>query len=237
MPLGIDATSATRELKTSPHPLTEAQLHIDSPYNTRTHTGLPPTPISNPGMAAIEAAAHPAHVSYLYYVAGADGCGEQVFSTSYAQFETNAAAYNAAGTAGTSNVQAQPMPEHCRSAERLCTARRHRLACRPQSLAGDVQGRVRGVRDGGLELPAPAAARRSCSTRPRARSAQWVRRGQRDDPAQAGRARDRRPRERRRRARSARPTRSRSRPDGSIEAENTDAPGLIAALGRSPDAA
>ena len=61
--------------------LTEAQLHIDSPYNTRTARGLPPTPISNPGMASIEAAAHPAHVPYLYYVAGADGCGEQVFST------------------------------------------------------------------------------------------------------------------------------------------------------------
>ncbi len=43
--------------------------------------GLPPTPISNPGLASIEAAAHPANVPYLYYVAGADGCGEQVFST------------------------------------------------------------------------------------------------------------------------------------------------------------
>ena len=61
--------------------LTESQLQINSPYNTRTHTGLPPTPISNPGVASIQAAAHPAHVSYLYYVAGADGCGEQVFST------------------------------------------------------------------------------------------------------------------------------------------------------------
>jgi cell division protein YceG involved in septum cleavage len=41
-------------------------------------------------MASIEAAAHPAHVPYLYYVAGADGCGEQVFSTTFAQFERNA---------------------------------------------------------------------------------------------------------------------------------------------------
>ncbi len=47
-------------------------------------------------MASIEAAAHPAHVSYLYYVAGADGCGEQVFSNTLAQFEANAAAYKAA---------------------------------------------------------------------------------------------------------------------------------------------
>jgi cell division protein YceG involved in septum cleavage len=101
MPLGIDATIYYAvELKagiaTYTHELTAAQLQIESPYNTRTHTGLPPTPISNPGTASIEAAAHPAHVPYLYYVAGADGCGEQVFSTTFAQFERNAAAYQAA---------------------------------------------------------------------------------------------------------------------------------------------
>ncbi len=78
------------------HELTESELHINSPYNTRTHTGLPPTPISNPGVASIEAAAHPAHAAYLYYVAGADGCGEQVFSDTQAAFEANAAAYEAA---------------------------------------------------------------------------------------------------------------------------------------------
>ena len=58
--------------------------------------GLPPTPIANPGLASIEAAANPAHGSYLYYVAGADGCGEQVFSSTLAAFETNVAAYQAA---------------------------------------------------------------------------------------------------------------------------------------------
>jgi uncharacterized YceG family protein len=101
MPLGIDATiyyavEQAAGIATDTHELTDAQLRIDSPYNTRTHRGLPPTPISNPGIASIEAAAHPAHVSYLYYVAAADGCGEQVFSNSYAQFELDAAAYNAA---------------------------------------------------------------------------------------------------------------------------------------------
>jgi cell division protein YceG involved in septum cleavage len=101
MPLGIDASIYYAvELKsgvaTYTHELTEAQLHINSPYNTRTHVGLPPTPISNPGLASIEAAAHPAHDAYLYYVAGADGCGEQVFSNTLAEFETNAAAYKAA---------------------------------------------------------------------------------------------------------------------------------------------
>lgn len=95
MTLGVDAT-LRYALRDFEHPLTEAQLATNSPYNTRLHRGLPPTPISNPGAAAIRAAAHPAHVSYLYYVAGADGCGEQVFSTSYAQFEHNAAAYREA---------------------------------------------------------------------------------------------------------------------------------------------
>jgi len=95
MPLGIDAT-IRYALNDFSAPLTEAQLHTDSPYNTRLHTGLPPTPIANPGVASIQAAAHPAHVSYLYYVAGADGCGELLFSTSYAQFEHDAAAYREA---------------------------------------------------------------------------------------------------------------------------------------------
>ena len=95
MTLGVDST-LRYALHDFSHPLTESQLASDSPYNTRTHQGLPPTPISNPGLAAITAAAHPAKVSYLYYVSGADGCGEQVFSTSYAQFEHNAAAYREA---------------------------------------------------------------------------------------------------------------------------------------------
>lgn len=101
MPLGIDsaiyyAVELQTGIATYTQELTEAQLHIDSPYNTRTHVGLPPTPISNPGMASIEAAAHPAHVGYLYYVAGADGCGEQVFSDTQARFEADDAAYQAA---------------------------------------------------------------------------------------------------------------------------------------------
>ncbi len=95
MTLGIDAT-LRYALHDFIHPLTEAELASRSPYNTRIHKGLPPTPISNPGVAAIKAAARPAHVSYLYYVAGADGCGEQVFSTSNAEFERAAAAYREA---------------------------------------------------------------------------------------------------------------------------------------------
>jgi uncharacterized YceG family protein len=101
IPLGIDATTyyaveLQKGIATYTGELTESQLRIDSPYNTRTHKGLPPTPISNPGEASIQAAAQPSHAHYLYYVAGADGCGEQAFSQTYAQFEKNVAAYQAA---------------------------------------------------------------------------------------------------------------------------------------------
>ena len=101
MPIGVDASiyyalELARGEPTLTGELTEADLQIDSPYNTRTHKGLPPTPISNPGLASLYAASHPAHVAYMYYVAGADGCGEHVFSASAAQFEADAAAYQAA---------------------------------------------------------------------------------------------------------------------------------------------
>jgi uncharacterized YceG family protein len=101
MPLGVDATiyyalEMQKGIATYTKELTEAQLKLNSAYNTRTHTGLPPTPISNPGVASIEAATKPAHVSYLYYVLAADGCGEHTFATALAKFEADAAAYRAA---------------------------------------------------------------------------------------------------------------------------------------------
>lgn len=48
-------------------------LTIDSPYNTYTHKGLPPGPVASPGAASLAAAANPANVPYLYFVASADG--------------------------------------------------------------------------------------------------------------------------------------------------------------------
>jgi UPF0755 protein len=68
MPLGIDAT-LRYGLHISPdQSILESQLQSPSPYNTRNHTGLPPTPIANPGLASLQAAAHPAKVDYLYFV-------------------------------------------------------------------------------------------------------------------------------------------------------------------------
>ena len=54
-------------------PLTRKDLAIDSPYNTYKYAGLPPTPICNPGKAAIMAVAHPDKTPYLYFVASGEG--------------------------------------------------------------------------------------------------------------------------------------------------------------------
>ena len=48
--------------------ITQAQLNTKNPYNTTLNYGLPPTPIANPGLASMQAAAHPAKVDYLYFV-------------------------------------------------------------------------------------------------------------------------------------------------------------------------
>jgi UPF0755 protein len=53
--------------------LTSDDLKADSPYNTYARTGLPPTPISNPGLAAIEDAAHPTDTKYWYYLSDPKG--------------------------------------------------------------------------------------------------------------------------------------------------------------------
>jgi uncharacterized YceG family protein len=98
MPLGIDAT-LRYALNDYDMPLTDSQLALNSPYNTRLHRGLPPTPIGNPGLASLEAAAHPAKVSYLYYVVKPGTCGEDAFSTTFAEFEHDSALYNAARNA------------------------------------------------------------------------------------------------------------------------------------------
>ena len=98
IPLGIDATIRYALNKQS-GALTVSDLAIDSPYNSRTHQGLPPTPIGSPGLASIRAAAHPAKVSYLYFVVKAGGCGEHVFSSTNAKFQQDVAKYNSARAA------------------------------------------------------------------------------------------------------------------------------------------
>jgi uncharacterized YceG family protein len=72
MPLAIDAVLRYGLHIPNTKAILQSQLQNDTPYNLRLHTGLPPTPINNPGRTAIEAAAHPARVDYLYFAAQPD---------------------------------------------------------------------------------------------------------------------------------------------------------------------
>jgi len=68
MPLAIDATLRYGLGIPGTRPLTRAHLRSRSRYNTRRHKGLPPTPIGNPGVPSMRAAARPAGRNYLYYL-------------------------------------------------------------------------------------------------------------------------------------------------------------------------
>jgi len=85
MPLGIDATLRYGLHIPPTKSILASQLASDNPYNTRKTTGLPPTPIANPGLASIRAAAHPAKVDYLYFVRKPDKI-HQYFTASAAAF-------------------------------------------------------------------------------------------------------------------------------------------------------
>ena len=72
MPLQVDASLKYINGKTSSE-LTVSDLNADSPYNTYKYAGLPPGPISNPGLESILAALHPADSNYLYFLTDNDG--------------------------------------------------------------------------------------------------------------------------------------------------------------------
>lgn len=106
MPLQIDATTRYATGNYS-RPLTLSELNSPSPYNTRIHTGLPPTPIDSPGLASIQAAAHPAQTDYLYFVVKPCGNGAMVFTSNYQQFLADAASYQQA------RARLGRSPTHC----------------------------------------------------------------------------------------------------------------------------
>jgi UPF0755 protein len=83
MALGLDVTVRYAVNKWT-EPLTDADLTVDSPYNTRVVKGLPPTPICNPGVPSIIAALNPPAVNYLYFIADANG--KMSFTASYNEF-------------------------------------------------------------------------------------------------------------------------------------------------------
>jgi peptidoglycan lytic transglycosylase G len=91
-PLGIDAT-LRYELNMWDRPLRVSELERDSPYNTRTRRDLPPTPIGNPGLKSLKAAAHPAKTDYFFFVRKPGDSGEHAFSETNAEFERDVARY------------------------------------------------------------------------------------------------------------------------------------------------
>ena len=95
MTLGIDAT-IRYERRNWDKPLRVSELELDTPYNTRLHTGLPPTPIGNPGRKSLEAAANPSRKDYLFYVVKPCGEGEHAWSSTDAQFARDLERYDAA---------------------------------------------------------------------------------------------------------------------------------------------
>jgi UPF0755 protein len=85
MPLGIDAT-LRYGLDIPPNrAIRQSELEHRTPYNTRIHRGLPPTPIGNPGLASMQAAAHPAEVDYLFFARKKD-CKSHFFTKSDKKF-------------------------------------------------------------------------------------------------------------------------------------------------------
>jgi UPF0755 protein len=92
MQLGIDATLRYGLHIRPTASITKLQLASSNPYNTRRFFGLPPTPIANPGLASLEAAAHPAKVDYLYYVRKPDH-KHHFFTASASAFDSYLAAH------------------------------------------------------------------------------------------------------------------------------------------------
>jgi len=95
MQLGIDATLRYGLHIPPTESIHQSQLETPGPYNTSAlagHFGLTPTPIGNPGLASMQAAAHPAHVDYLYYVRKPDK-RHHFFTASLAAFNAYKAAH------------------------------------------------------------------------------------------------------------------------------------------------
>jgi len=91
IPLQLDSTVMyalyTHGVRVTTDQQVARHLKVKSPYNTFLHTGLPPGPIDSPGEAAIKAALHPAHGSWMYFVTVDPKTGLTKFTSSFAQFQ------------------------------------------------------------------------------------------------------------------------------------------------------
>ena len=193
MPLGIDATTrySTNNWQ---RPIRQSELDRDEPYNTRLNRGLPPTPIGNPGLASIKAAAKPSSKNYLFYVRKPGKSGEHAFSSTDAQFQRDVAEVPGLTRRRMIRLGVCGWPvAHSRSPQMHNAALKRP---RPRRLA--------------LSAPADPAApvQGDRQSAPEAR----LQGRQRDDPAQGAGASSSRTRRPRPRARSEPRTRSRSTP-------------------------
>jgi len=90
MPLQVDATFSYVNGKNT-YELTHDDLRIESPYNSYRNVGLPPTPISNPGLDAILAALEPTETNYFYFLA--DRRGNTYYAETFEEHQTNREKY------------------------------------------------------------------------------------------------------------------------------------------------
>lgn len=94
-PLGIDATIRFEDSDYDGQ-IVQSRLDEDTPYNTRINAGLPPGPISNPGLASLEAAANPADSDFFYFVVKPGSCNEHTFVETEEEFAAAEAEYQTA---------------------------------------------------------------------------------------------------------------------------------------------
>ncbi|HUI74057.1 MAG TPA: endolytic transglycosylase MltG [Candidatus Acidoferrum sp.] len=102
--------------------LTGKDLHVDSPYNTYEHRGLPPGPIGNPGAVSLRAALEPAQTGYLYFVANTEG--GHFFSDTLQEHNKNVVRYHRL----LAGLPADPPPKP--EARKKPHAKRHKKAGR-----------------------------------------------------------------------------------------------------------
>jgi UPF0755 protein len=85
IPLGIDSALRYGLRIPATEPITQEQLESDNPYNTRAVRGLPPTPITSPGLASIKAAARPKNTKFIFFVRTKD-CRTHFFAETEEEF-------------------------------------------------------------------------------------------------------------------------------------------------------
>ena len=111
--------------KPADRPIYQSDIEKPTPYNTYVINGLPPTPIANPGRAALEAVANPSKTDDLYFVA--DGTGGHVFAATLEEHNENVGALAEARAEKEQTPKAQP------------TAAKRRRKRRPARGAGAAQ--------------------------------------------------------------------------------------------------